>query len=173
MFKLTIKNKQQNKEEKKTLKKNKCSTSSLLPVPSLVKLSVANLGRHLMKHKLDALSWCRQFISLVSCNKHSWGKPGLSENSLPSSRKLPGFVFSTRRASVVSCSMDDLPSVQVFLTTEKILSHAALEWGMGETGCRNVSCNRSCHHVQSKNPTRTQCSAQIVAPLLKNEVRGT
>ena len=30
-----------------------------------------------MKHKLGALSWCRQFISLVSCNKHSWGKPGL------------------------------------------------------------------------------------------------
>ena len=54
------KTKQQNKEEeeKKEKKKTppKCSTSSLLPVPSLVKLSVAKPGRHLMKHKLDALS---------------------------------------------------------------------------------------------------------------------
>lgn len=72
--------KKQNSKTKKKKKKThtqKCSTSSLLPVPSLVKLSVAKPGRHLMKHKLDALSWCRQFISLVSCNKHSWGKPGL------------------------------------------------------------------------------------------------
>ena len=45
------------KKKKKTHKKNpNCSTSSLLPVPSLVKLSVAKPGRHLMKHKLDALS---------------------------------------------------------------------------------------------------------------------
>ena len=45
------------KKKKKKRKKNpKCSTSSLLPVPSLVKLSVAKPGRHLMKHKLDALS---------------------------------------------------------------------------------------------------------------------
>ncbi|WP_419652773.1 hypothetical protein [Thiolapillus sp.] len=58
MFKLTKKNPKQTAKQttKKNTKENKRSTSSLLPVPSLVKLSVAKPGRHLMKHKLDALS---------------------------------------------------------------------------------------------------------------------
>ena len=49
-------NKEEEERKKKHTKKPNCSTSSLLPVPSLVKLSVAKPGRHLMKHKLDALS---------------------------------------------------------------------------------------------------------------------
>ena len=83
MFKLTIK--KQTAKQRRKKKRKKRSTSSLLPVPSLVKRSVANPGRHLMKHKLDALSWCRQFTSLVSCN--------LSQVCI---WELPAFIQETR-----------------------------------------------------------------------------